>query len=420
MDRWNRVKRRDLPPSSILDPPSSFFLLLFVVQSTFAAAPQFEHHTITTDLPVGPNRVGDYGQTALADLDGDGRPDFVLGRKGAGDRSVLYWFASAGADDWTKYVAGHDTRSDVGLAAMDVDRDGHLDLVTSGAWYRNPGNPRAKPFERHLFDDRNTNAHDVLAVDIDGDGKLDVVTLRGPEGNYKADDGLVWYRIPADPTKAWERHVIGPGVHGAITPHGAGDIAGHGHADLVVANTWYENIGGTGTQWVAHPNIPFGRKGPFGVCVRTWVTDMDGDGKPEIVIADADITHSKIAILRNADGHGERWAKVELPQSFDYGSLHALAVADFNGDGRPDIASVEQEELLPAGRTDPRFVVWENLGSLKFAEHVVLDEKLGGHELQAADVDGDGRIDIVSKPWGPAAWNGAGGRMHVDYLRNVT
>jgi hypothetical protein len=35
-----------------------------------------------------------------------------------------------------------------------------------------------------------------------------------------------------------------------------------------------------------------------------------------------------------------------------------------------------------------------------------------------ADVDGDGDIDICSKPWGPRPWNGNGGRMHVDSLEN--
>jgi hypothetical protein len=124
-------------------------------------------------------------------------------------------------------------------------------------------------------------------------------------------------------------------------------------------------------------------------------------------------------VLKNADGKGGRWLKHELPQSFRYGSLHALAVADFNGDGRPDIVSNEQEELLPGARENPRWILWENLGRGKFSEHILLDQKLGGHELQAGDVDRDGDIDICSKPWGPRAWNGNGGKFHVDFLENL-
>jgi hypothetical protein len=197
------------------------------------------------------------------------------------------------------------------------------------------------------------------------------------------------------------------------------DLDGDGDLDIIRADTWFENKDGKGGEWIPHQNVPMGRKGPFGVCVRTAVADLDGDGQLEIIIADADIEDSKVAILKNADEKGGRWIKNELPQSFTYGSLHALAVADFNGDGKPDIVANEQEELLPAGRENPRWIVWENLGAGRFAEHIILDTKLGGHELQVGDVDGDGDIDICSKPWGPRSWNGNGGKMHVDFLENM-
>jgi hypothetical protein len=76
-----------------------------------------------------------------------------------------------------------------------------------------------------------------------------------------------------------------------------------------------------------------GRTGPFGVCVRTAFADVDRTGRNVIVMCDADIGDSKMVILRTPD-KGATWTKQELPQSFPYGSLHALAVADFNGDGR--------------------------------------------------------------------------------------
>ena len=58
-------------------------------------------------------------------------------------------------------------------------------------------------------------------------------------------------------------------------------------------------------------------------------------------------------------------------------------------------------------------------GGGRFAERLILDARLGGHELAAGDVDGDGRIDILSKPWGTRPWNALGGKMHVDFLRNA-
>lgn len=84
-------------------------------------------------------------------------------------------------------------------------------------------------------------------------------------------------------------------------------------------------------------------------------------------------------------------------------------MADLNGDGRPDIIVNEQEQLLPPGRENPRWIAWENRGGGKLVEHVLLDAKLGGHELQVGDVDGDGDIDICSKAWGVHSWNGVQG-----------
>jgi hypothetical protein len=291
-----------------------------------------------------------------------------------------------------------------------------VDLVCSGVWYRNPRKPREQAFERIVFDENAAGAHDVLIADINGDGKPEVVMMGDQRTKLNA---LCWYSVPSDPRQPWIKHPIGPPVHGAITPNGVADLDGDGDLDIVRADTWFENKDGKGTDWVAHNNIPMGRKGPFGICVRTAMADMDGDGKLEIVIADADIEDSKVAILKNADGKGGRWAKTELPQSFTYGSLHALAVADFNGDGKLDIAVNEQEELLPSGRENPRWTLWENLGGLRFEEHIILDAKLGGHELQVGDVDGDGDVDICSKAWGPRPWNAIGGKMHVDFLENT-
>jgi VCBS repeat protein len=380
------------------------------------APPLFRHHFIDRDLPVSTRGTGDYGLTMLVDLDRDGDLDFVLGGKPA-QPSQLYWYEFKGADQWVRHRVGTNYASDVGLTALDVDRDGWKDLVCSGIWFRSPGQPREREFERYVFDTAGGGAHDIVAVDMNGDGKADIVMMGDERTKLNA---LCWYSIPNDPKQSWTRHLIGPPVHGAITPGGIADVDGDGDQDAVRADTWFENLDAKGLSWKAHQNIPMGRRGPFGVCVRTAIADLDGDGTKEIVTLDADITDSKGAVLKNADGKGGAWNKIPLPQSFTYGSLHALAVADFNNDGRPDIVSNEQEELLPAGRENPRWVMWENLGRGEFKELIILDQKLGGHELQAGDVDGDGDVDVCSKPWGSRPWNGVGGKLHVDFLENLS
>jgi hypothetical protein len=51
---------------------------------------------------------------------------------------------------------------------------------------------------------------------------------------------------------------------------------------------------------------------------------------------------------------------------------------------------------------------------------VILDARLGGHDVRVGDVDGDGDLDIVSKIWSVWSENGNGGRVHIDYLENLT
>ncbi len=393
-------------------------LPLFLLVTTGRAAeqkPDFKHHFIDQSLPQNKGGQGDYGLTALVDIDRDGDLDFVLGgRLPRPER--LYWFEFKGADNWVRHDVGTNYLSDVGLAALDVDGDSWPDLVCSGVWFRNPGKQVDGPWERIVFAENIAGAHDIVVADIDGDGRQDIVMMSDAR---KPLNALCWFKIPANPRQPWERHDIGPGIHGAIAPAGVGDINGDGYVDVLRGDTWFENKGGKGLEWIAHANIPMGRKGPYGICVRTVITDIDGNGKKAIVMCDADIVGSKVCILRSPDGRGETWTKQELPQSFSYGSLHALAVADLNGDGKLDIVSNEQEELLPEGRTNPRWVMWENLGDGKFAERILLDTRLGGHELQVGDVDVDGDVDIVSKAWGCLPWNGIGGKMHVDFLENL-
>lgn len=389
--------------------------LTLMLPQALAGEMKFQHHAVDLTLPVNGQGYGDYGLTALADLDRDGDLDFVLGGRSVSP-ARLYWYEHQPDQSWKRHTVGTNYLSDVGLTALDVDRDGSIDLVCSGVWFRNPGNPRQEPFERIPFDLEAAGAHDILAADMNGDGRPDLVLMGDQRTKLNA---LCWYEIPADPTQPWKRHPVGPPVHGAITPSGVGDLDGDGDLDIVRADTWFENQNGKGEAWVAHPNIPMGRKGPYGICVRTAIADMDGDGRAELVMADADIENSKVAILRNEDSKGGRWTKTELPQSFAYGSLHSLAVADMNGDGRLDVVSNEQEELLPVGRENPRWIVWLNREGGRFEEHVILDMRTGGHELQVGDVDGDGDLDICSKAWGPQPWNRFGGRMHVDYLENL-
>ncbi len=362
----------------------------------------FRHHYIDREIPGG-----SWGQTALVDMDRDGDLDFVTGQSG-GD---IYWYEYQDADHWTRHLLGNSSPSDVGGVAVDVDGDKWIDFVAGGAWYRNPGSPRTKPFDRRVFDNV-PRVHDVLAADINGDGALDIVTM-SDQNNVR------WYKIPKDPSQPWERHDVGPSVHAGIS---VGDIDGDGDLDILRSNVWFENADGDGLRWLEHPTVPCGGKtGWQANATRSAVCDINRDGHNDVVLADAEISGAKIAWLENLDGRGRSWNRHELPHgdTDPRGAYHSLAVADFDADGDLDIFSCEMEWV--GGARQPRWFIWENVDGkgANFVERVILDAGLGGHEAVVADVDRDGDLDICSKLWTPRKDNANGGRNHADFLENL-
>ena len=378
-------------------------LTVLAVASVSRGDFEFRHHYIDRDLP------GDsYGQTSLVDVDRDGDLDFITGGRDA-ERHV-FWFERQTADRWARHILGSEHPSDVGGTAFDVDGDGWVDHVSGGVWYRNTGKPREEPFERIVFDAELAAVHDLVAADVDGDGRTDVVSMSDR-------NNLRWYRIPIDARQPWERHDIGPGVHAGVA---VGDIDGDGDSDVARSDLWFENADGKGTKWAEH-KVPFGNpKPPFPLATRCVVADIDRDGHRDLVMTENEIRAGRIAWLRNADGKGGRWEVNVLPagDAAARGAYHSLALADFDNDGDADVFTDEMEHI--AGARQPRWFIWENTdGKGKFVERVILDNGLGGHEAVAADVDGDGDVDIAAKLWRPRRDNANGGRNHADFLQNL-
>ncbi|OHB68887.1 MAG: hypothetical protein A2Y77_04895 [Planctomycetes bacterium RBG_13_62_9] len=369
------------------------FVLIAVAAGSPAqgAMPRFEYHKIA--------EVGDQmGQTSLVDIDKDGDLDWVVG-----ERTRTWWFEYAGPDQWIQHDLGEGARTDVGGTAFDIDGDGWIDQATGTAWYRNTGKPRTERFER--FDVGSISCHDAVAADINGDGRLDVVAV----SDQKNQVLTVWQEIPANPRDKWTVHKIGGGIHGGVGPRGVGDLDGDGDNDVVRGDVWFENADGKGLQWQERSGLtPPGGNRPerYGLAIKVWICDMDKDGDLDIVEAEADAVDARVLWFENK-GKAESWQCHLISADHTKLDFHSLAVADFDKDGDLDAYSGGG----PISQATRKCFIWENTDGKggQWTEHMILEGK-ECHEAKAADVDGDGDIDICTKAWH--------GNLHF-YLRNM-
>ena len=378
-----------------------------------AAQIRFEHHYISTTFP----RLSGFGQNTIGDFNGDGRLDYLIGQHFGTREKRQYLFINNGTlSDWPFHLVTTDNTADGGTNALDVDGDGWLDVVSSGSWFRNNRSPATGEFTKFVYDPAAFGGHDMLTTDIDGDGRTDVVVNTDRGARNGGENGLFWYRIPADPTQPWEKTRIGPEVHSGMWPGGIGDIDGDGDLD-VFSRAWYENLDGRGGSWAEHDNVGFGRRGNFGFSQQSVLTDVDRDGDLDIVHGESDyFRDARIQWSENVDGKGGTWAAHPLPMNGETaGDWHSLAAHDFDGDGDVDVFGAESEWQA----TRARWFIWENMDGRggSFERRTIL-EGLGAHNAVIGDMDGDGDMDIVSKEFAPAEWNRLGGGQHADLLEN--
>jgi hypothetical protein len=352
---------------------------------------------IGTDISSDSNSTT---SVALGDIDRDGDEDLVAGNFGQTNR--LY-FNNGTPEPWREVVVvdiTQDAHNTTSVALADIDRDGFLDLVAGNAGQANRlylNQMSAGPFSAQREIDPATGVTVSMAVgDVDGDGDKDVIVARGslvPPPSVPAK--LYLNNGDGDPFAGSSITNITP-LDGRIFSLALGDLDGDQDLDLVTTALsepmrYYPNNGTSAPfDGVAPVDITSELHTAENAPLAVALGDMDGDDDLDIVLSLSSLP------LRLYLNNGTP-APFEGVAGIDIGSgtsiTVSLSLADFDGDEDLDIASGnaflnDRSRLYLNNGTANPFggVVGSDIGP----------ETASTTSLAAADFNGDGRLDIAA------------------------
>ncbi|MHC4112133.1 MAG: family 16 glycoside hydrolase, partial [Planctomycetota bacterium] len=339
----------------------------------------------TGDLPA-PSDGKQQTCCLVLDIDKDGIDDFVIGERTRIPSVVWYKYNGKG---WDKFVIDNtQLNPEAGGDFYDIDKDGDLDIVLgqdySGNaiwWWENPYPDFKKPWARRLI--KNSGArkhHDQAFGDFDGDEDTEFLSWN------QGAKSLLLFEIPAKPksTQPWPSTTIyswSSGREREGFPSIGVDIDLDGKLDIVGGGRWFKHTSGTNYK----ENVIDGDM-TFTQCAAGQLVK---GGRPEVVFSPGDMNGD----VKWYEWNGKKWITHKL-RHVVHG--HTCEIRDIDSDGNLDIFIGEMGN--PGAGDKAKIYIWYGDGKGDFKD-TIASQGQGIHEGKLGDLDGDGDLDILLKPY---------------------